>query len=159
MTLETVCKIYIAKSQYWLFAQGKYGANTNILICPHISVFAPRNPLNINAATTKRCCIYNAPFMKCGIHILPNLKVTLARSQTGCVFPITHKTFHKKYNYSYKQTVLFDCPANYCAEKRVWVCRLIGFKLSMSNNKTCVHDRCLLETRTLFETERGSPSG
>jgi hypothetical protein len=30
----------------------------------------------------------------------------------------------------------------------------------MSNNKTtCVHDRCSLETRTLFETDRGSPSG
>ena len=31
----------IAKSQYWLFAQGKYGANTNIRVCPHISVFTP----------------------------------------------------------------------------------------------------------------------
>jgi len=30
----------------------------------------------------------------------------------------------------------------------------------MSNNKTTfVHDRCSLETRTLFETDRGSRSG
>ena len=28
----------IAKSQYWLFDQGKYGANTNIRICPRIQL-------------------------------------------------------------------------------------------------------------------------